>query len=579
MPARESTPRRHDVAGLALALSVSSLGCLVAASSPTSAAWAPQGAQFAVAGDQLTPVTLADGAGGMFVAWSDGRGLSMDIYAQHLDGNGNALWSPTGVPVCTASNNQTGVKLISDGAGGFIAAWFDLRTATGLYAQRVTSTGTSLWKANGFQVAALTCLQSFALCTDGANGALFTWEKCSAVTATDIGAQRVNSAGTVRWGTSGLTVCQFANNQTSPGIALCDDGTGNCVISWADGRDGTQAGVGIFAQKVSAAGSPLWQTGGAPVTQYVAASLQWPVSVYGDGADGAVITWYDAGIGTFKVWQQRINGAGQSLWQRGGIRVGTALGAQYYPVVVRDGLGGTIVSWYDVRDDPLGDLYIQRISSAGDLQWDATGQPLVIAPGEQFTPSLSADGLGGAFVVWQDARADTAYDIYAQHVSDTGAPQWGDANGTPIGQAPLYQVMAASSADGAGGVLAAWQDYRNNIDYDVYVTRVPNQAVAIGDPAGPAVARLRVEPSLLGRGQKSAEIALAGVRESSAELVISDVSGRVVQRMTLQPNGAGDVRARWDGAGADGRGVPSGVYAVHLRAGARAWRQNLVIVR
>ena len=138
------------------------------------------------------------------------------------------------------------------------------------------------------------------------------------------------------------------------------------------------------AQKVSAAGTALWVGGGIPVSLYVAASDHWPLRVLGDGAGGAVLTWYDNGIGTYKVWQQYINGSGQGQWQNGGIRVSTANGPQYYPVACKDGAGGTIVMWYDQRNDLLGDLYAQRISPTGTLQWPTDGVPVCTSPNEQF---------------------------------------------------------------------------------------------------------------------------------------------------------------------------------------------------
>ncbi len=545
------------------------------------AVWVPQGAQLGpIPGDQLQPVTVPDGSGGMFVAWNDGRGVGEDIYVQRVDANGNPLWAQGGIVACNATGTQNDVQMISDGAGGVILGWWDFRSGISLYAQRIDAAGTRLWATNGVAITTLTCWHSFSMSSDGFNGAIFTYERCGTTTGLDIGAQRVNSAGSVRWGTTGVVVCAAANDQTSPGVSVTDDGSGSCIVSWADDREGTQIGNSIYAQKISSAGAMLWPGGGLPVSLYVAASNQWPVRVHGDGADGAVLTWYDAGIGTYKVWQQRVNGLGQSQWTTGGIRVCTALGSQYYPEVCRDGNGGSIVVWYDQRSDPLGDLYAQRISSTGTLQWDPSGVPVCLAPEEQYQYSIGADGANGAFVVWQDARADTASDIYAQHITDTGAWTWGDANGVAIGQAPLYQVMASMAPDGQGGLVAAWEDFRNLTDYEIYVTRVPNTLVAVGDPAGRADGRaLTVSPSLIGRGRPAASIVAAGVRAPVAELVVSDIAGRVVHRATLRPTGLGEVRARWDGRGADGRAAANGVYAVTVRAGGAAWRHNIVVAR
>ena len=52
------------------------------------------------------------------------------------------------------------------------------------------------------------------------------------------------------------------------------------------------------------------------------------------------MTWYDLGIGTYKVWAERLNSLGQSQWMPNGVRVGQANGPQYYPTAVKDGSGG-----------------------------------------------------------------------------------------------------------------------------------------------------------------------------------------------------------------------------------------------
>jgi len=75
-------------------------------------------------GSQSLPAIVTDGAGGAIVVWEDWRsGDHSDIYAQRLDAGGIALWSPSGVPICTAANLQSYPTLVSDGSGGAIIAW------------------------------------------------------------------------------------------------------------------------------------------------------------------------------------------------------------------------------------------------------------------------------------------------------------------------------------------------------------------------------------------------------------------------------------------------------------------------
>jgi len=74
--------------------------------------------------------SIADGAGGAILVWEDSRNISIsstDIYVQRINSDGSTLWTDSGVPVCTAPGIQTAPHLTSDGAGGTIITWQDMR--------------------------------------------------------------------------------------------------------------------------------------------------------------------------------------------------------------------------------------------------------------------------------------------------------------------------------------------------------------------------------------------------------------------------------------------------------------------
>jgi hypothetical protein len=65
---------------------------------------------------------------------------------------------------------------------------------------------------------------------------------------------------------------------------------------------------------------------------------------------------------------------------------------------------------------------------------------------------MAPDGAGGALIAWKDARAGGQ--IYAQHVSASGAALWA-VDGLPLGPpGPVQDPMIAS--DGGGGAVVAW---------------------------------------------------------------------------------------------------------------------------
>ena len=52
-----------------------------------------------------------------------------------------------------------------------------------------------------------------------------------------------------------------------------------------------------------------------------------------------------------------------------------------------------------------------------------------------------------------------------------GVTQWA-IDGVAVCNAPGDQVSAAVHPDGAGGVIVAWEDFRDGQNSDLYVTRI-----------------------------------------------------------------------------------------------------------
>ena len=69
---------------------------------------------------QYTPQIVSDGAGGAIITWKDLRtGANYDIYAQRINSSGVTQWSVVGgVPICVYSGYQNNPKLAGDGSGG-----------------------------------------------------------------------------------------------------------------------------------------------------------------------------------------------------------------------------------------------------------------------------------------------------------------------------------------------------------------------------------------------------------------------------------------------------------------------------
>jgi hypothetical protein len=419
-------------------------------------------------GTQEVPNLVSDGAGGAIVTWMDGRSGTSRIHAQRISADGTVRWTANGVALCSGSSYQYYPSITSDGAGGAIVTWFDYRNGNSdIYAQRISADGTIPWTADGVALCTATGIQQSAIIiSDNAGGAVVTWQDDRSGIGTDIYAQRISAAGSVQWAANGVALCAAASNQINP--AITSNGGGGAIVTWLDYRSGTN--YDLYTQQVSSAGSVQWAANG--VALCTASSNQYSPTIAPDGAGGAIVTWYDYRSGTSNdIYAQRISAGGTVQWTVDGVALCTASGNQDLPIIVADGAGGAIVTWPDTRSVTNFDVYAQRISAAGSVQWTANGVALCADAGNQQDPVIVPDGAGGAIVTWSDYRGGTNYDVYAQRVSSTGTVRWA-ANGVALSTAAGNQSYPRIATDGAGGAIVVWYDYRSGTNYDIYAQRV-----------------------------------------------------------------------------------------------------------
>ncbi|HET7224332.1 MAG TPA: FlgD immunoglobulin-like domain containing protein [Candidatus Eisenbacteria bacterium] len=369
----------------------------------------------------LYPTIVADGSGGAIITWGDGRNGNADIYAQRVNAAGVPQWADSGVALCTALNNQLFPRIAPDGAGGAIVSWIDGRSGSSydIYAQRVNAAGVPQWADSGVALGASAYPQSQdlpAIVPDGAGGGIVTWTG-STVSGDHVYAQHVSADGVPQWTAGGVRLCATEYNQVNPTIAA--DGAGGAIVAWSDIRNGA-GNFDIFARRVSAAGSPQWPAEG--VALCAAMNDQTHPTIVADGAGGAIVTWQDArnGVGNFDIYAQRLSAAGVPQWADSGVALCIATNEQSAPMIASDGAGGAIVTWRDARAGSF-DVYAQRVNAAGAPQWAENGAALCTAAYNQDSPMIVPDGAGGAIVTWYDQRDVYPYtDIYAQKVYGSG---------------------------------------------------------------------------------------------------------------------------------------------------------------
>ena len=426
---------------------------------------------------QFAPQIISDGAGGYIITWYDLRnGSNDDIYVQKINASGVVQWTANGVAVSTANRDQFVPQIVSDGAGGAIITWQDQRNGSfnyDIYAQRVNASGVVQWTADGVAITnAANNQQNPQIASDGAGGAIITWMDQRGSTF-DVYAQRINASGVVQWTTDGVALSTAGNSQFNP--QLVSDGAGGAIITWQDNRF---SNWDIYAQKINGAGAVQWTADGVAISS--AASDQTGPQITSDNAGGAIITWQDfRSLSTYDIYAQNINTSGAVQWTADGVAISTAAGYQQNPRLTSDAAGGAIITWQDQRNGSSNtDIFAQRINTSGTVQWTADGVAISTAANNQNFPQLINDGAGGAIITWQDQRNSTVNtDVYAQKINGSGAVQW-TADGVAISTAANNQTNPQLASDGAGGAVLTWEDARiGGSNIDIYAQNVRSTGI------------------------------------------------------------------------------------------------------
>ena len=436
--------------------------------------WDPDGVQIRQ-GEHIEWYRSAecDPSGYLYVTWSDCRTGTRDIYAQKFDVNGNALWAPEGVHVIEAEGRQEDPVIIADGAGGAVIAWVDVVAdpKCRVYCQRLDSEGNRLWPSEGVTLNEnISTYSPVNITTDGNGGAIVTWKDARNAVDGDIYAIRVTSEGSIApgWSQNGTAICTEPSEQTNTSIGT--DGLGGAFITWKDKRNGTD--YDLYTQRVLSTGMVLFENGGLLICGSDGDQDQ--VKLWSDDNNGAFIVWRDRRSGSYTdIYAQRVNATGQVLWTPGGSIICDAEGNQEEPRLVNDGTGGAIFTWKDHRNNPYDwDIYAQRVNGFSVTLWGSDGVAVCTAAGDQIEVRLTRSDMGEVCLVWVDQRNEGSPlgDIYAQRLSGDGLVQW-TIDGVPICEASGSQFSPLLRSDDGGGVYAIWGDQRTG-SIEIYAQRV-----------------------------------------------------------------------------------------------------------
>jgi hypothetical protein len=331
---------------------------------------------------------VGDGTGGAIIGWPDlsPNQSQSTKHVTKIDSNGNILWR---------SDFAYFDQLISDGAGGAILA-FDhpagantINNNIPFVVTRIDSQGNYSWGQQGVTIQRRSYWSnSLEIISDGTNGVIAVWEEMESQnegttpnfqTTCRIMAQRVDTQGSLPWGTSAITLRTNPSNVSMEEPYAAADGSGGAIVSWHQYPSGPMDNSSpewvmqdICTQKMDANGTTEWQTGGVKVC-YVKSnsSFVWR-QIAGDGSGGAVISccFKEAGTGNQGILVQKLDATGKTVWPNNGVVVTGGTTTRYF--LASDGQGGALIGWGN-NNGSSEKSYLQKVGSNGKSLWGAAG--------------------------------------------------------------------------------------------------------------------------------------------------------------------------------------------------------------
>ncbi|MCF7796839.1 MAG: T9SS type A sorting domain-containing protein [Candidatus Marinimicrobia bacterium] len=472
-----------------------------------------------------------DGTANIYIIWEDFRNQSeySDVYIQSLDFNGTIRWEANGLPVSIAAFKQVQPRLTGDDTDGVFVVWQDERDGgwpkSDIYIQHVASDGSMVFDENGMAVTSgLTYQISPLVRSDGNDGAFVVWggQETGSI---GINGQHISTSGTVEWDPTGVEFYYGIDGDATRSKVL-PWGEDEFLVMWEDHRKGSQ-GSTAMAQVMDNTAAITYALNGKPLSQNAQQDIP---SLVSDGNGGGYLGFLSNEQGILNLYAQHLDPTLTPTWGDNGVRV---YDQNYFdqdaPLLVKGEDGFLYYIWSEVRNFFDNDVFVQKFDPYGNPQWADGGVSIAPdEPGDDYAKAALAMADSGIVIVWQTTPTFDNLDLYVSKMTADGTVAWrqtladaqrnqenpravydaaldrfyvawedprgtdtdiymkyGDSDGNLsqdiiITDAVNDQVGISLSIadDGSGAVWAAWQDYRDGVQYDIWVRNMTTAAPA-----------------------------------------------------------------------------------------------------
>ena len=541
------------------------------------------------AGAQELPKIGVTSDGGCYVAWFDTRAGAYRVYMQRLNPQGVKQWAPQGLLISSNPQSSSLVDwdLAVDDSNNALVVFTDTRNGGQIepFAYKVSPNGDFRWGANG--VALSTSSSTFqanpkVVATSDGN-VVFAWIFSS--TPRKIAMQKLNAAGVKQWGTDPiLWAGTGTENMDYPNIVRSDSG---CVLLTNSGYTGTfisPSNYRIYARKISPTGTSVWNAN--PDTVYGLGRVTgfFVPKMIPDGGNGAFCVWQDDRNSTNNSFThvQRITSAGTKLFPINGTSASTLAGRLHNDAWVAHTplTGETYVFWYetDAAFQSAYGVYGQKFSSTGARQWSDSGKAIRPFGGGQpsFIRAFGKDSSAVAFYL--DGTTVTTSVVRGFRVDRNGNVLWGGSiKDVSSNTARKGRLVAALTTNGSS--LVAWADQRVDAN-GVYGQRV-NFDGTLGNPGPTSREDERQLPLNSSLSQNypnpfnpTTQIEFQIASSGFVNVKVFDILGREVATLVNENMQAGNYSVAFDASA-----LSSGVYFYRMQSGSFIQAKRMLVMK
>jgi hypothetical protein len=339
------------------------------------------------------------------VVWQDSRENEWDLYGQ--------IVLTTGIPLNDnfivrneAHSLVEPAVAHSTVSNTYMVVWAD-EDEGDIEAQRLTAAGALTGSALNVEV--ITSTQPAIAYNAAANQYLVVYAREASPLVNDIYGRLVGADGA--FAGAAFAISNEVHNQANPAVAY-DATSGEYLVVWYDDRDLAGTGWNIYGQRVAANGT----LSGGVISISTAAGDQYdPVVDWSGAADEYLVGWRDGrdfATTGYDIYAQRVSASGTPAGANVGVV--TVAGNQTAPHInYLTSVARYNVLWSDDRNAGSWDIYAQSVNGDGTLYGREVAY--FVFSGEQRRPAgdFSPQSDRG-LVTWQDGRNDTTYKIYGR---------------------------------------------------------------------------------------------------------------------------------------------------------------------